>query len=336
MARKFDVYGVGNAIIDLQLSVSESDIEKLKLEKGAMRLVDGDEQRKIFSYLGTRIEKQASGGSAANTMIAIAQLGGNVAYACTVGNDAFGEFYFEEMKQLGVSLHTKPLAGQQTGTCVILITPDAERTMNTNLGASIELTPQDLNESQVAHSTWVYIEGYLLAQENGRMVAEKAVEYAKKHNCRIAITFSDGFIVDFFREPLDQIVRVADLVFANLNEGGRFTGKSDEQEIFESLKSTVPNVVLTMGSRGVLCHYDEKSCQVPSFPVTAVDDTGAGDMFAGAFLYGVTHGWDGEQAARLGCFLASRVVSQLGPRLSGNLREIHQDIIVDKSFGNCA
>lgn len=336
MARKFDVYGVGNAIIDLQLTISDADIQNLKLEKGAMKLVDGEEQRKIFSYLGSRIEKQASGGSAANTMIAIAQLGGNVAYGCTVANDAFGEFYFEEMKQLGVSLSTKPVPGMQTGTSVILITPDAQRTMNTNLGASTELLPSHLNEEQIAHAAWVYIEGYLLAQENGRLVAERAVELAKKHNCRVAITFSDGFIVDFFREPLDKVVRAADLIFANLNEGSRYTGKTEDQEVFEALKKTVPNVVLTLGSKGVLCHYDGMTSRISAFPITAVDETGAGDMFAGAFLYGVTHGWDGEQAARLGCFLASRVVSQLGPRLAGNLREIHQELIEEKRFGNFA
>lgn len=329
--KKFDVYGVGNAIIDLQLNVAESDIVNLSLEKGGMRLVDGEEQRKLFSYLGSRIEKQSSGGSAANTLIALAQLGGSGAYACTVGDDAFGEFYFEEMKQLGVSLSTKPIQGLQTGTSVILITPDAQRTMNTNLGASTSLQPEHINEQQLAHSSWLYVEGYLLAQENGRKVAEKAVELAKKHGVKVALTFSDGFIVDFFREPLDRIVKQSDLIFANLNEGRRYTGKEDEEEVFTTLLDIVPNVVLTLGSRGVLCEYNSVIDKVPAFAIMPVDETGAGDMFAAAYLYGLTHGWTSKDAARLGCFLAGRVVSQLGPRLSGNLREIQKEIMCEQT-----
>lgn len=326
MARKFDVYGVGNAIIDLQLKVTEADIVNLKLEKGAMRLVDGEEQRKLFSYLGAKTEKQSSGGSAANTMIAVAGLGGSVAYACTVGSDAFGEFYFEEMKQLGVSLHTKPKDGMQTGTSVILVTPDAERTMNTNLGASVALEPTDLNEEQIASSTWLYVEGYLFAQENGRAVAQRAIELAKRHGTKVAVTFSDGFIVDVFREPLEKALSSADLIFANLNEGSRYTGKTAKSDILSELGKKVPNFVLTLGSEGVVCRYEGQESSVSAYPVKSVDETGAGDMFAGAFLYAITHGWDSERASRLGCYLASRVVSQLGPRLEGDLKRFRDEL----------
>lgn len=326
MKRKFDVYGVGNAIIDLQLRVSEEDITKLKLEKGGMRLVDAEEQRRLFSYFGARLDKQASGGSAANTMIALGQLGGTGAYACMVGEDAFGEFYLEEMKQLGVQIGTKPKGGCQTGSSVVLITPDAERTMNTNLGASVELSPDDVKEQQIAASQWLYIEGYLLAQENGRAVVERAVQHAKRHNTKVALTFSDGFIVDIFREPLEKVVKEADLIFANKNEGASFTGISAsrdgaETEIFEQLLKRVPNVVLTLGASGVLCEYGKERHRVAAYPVTAVDDTGAGDMFAGAFLYGITHDLGVEQSARLACLLSSKVVSQLGPRLTGDVRQ---------------
>ncbi|MFN8392573.1 MAG: adenosine kinase [Bdellovibrionota bacterium] len=322
MARRYDVYGVGNAIMDLQLRVEEEDLKKLQLVKGGMKLVEPEEQKSLLEYYHGRDLNRASGGSAANTMIAIAQLGGFVAYGCAVGNDDYGNFYFEEMDELAVQLHTLPIEGKPTGTCVILITPDAERTMNTHLGASVELEAEHVSEEMLGDSEWVYIEGYLFSQPSGQRVIRRVCELTKKHGVKVAVTFSDGFIVEYFREPLDEALKYADLVFANLNEARKYTGLTDPDEVFEKYASAFPTAVMTMSEKGARVRHLGLDYDIPPFPVKAVDDTGAGDMFAGGFLYGLTQGMDAEHAGRLACYLASKVVSQLGPRLHCDVKEL--------------
>lgn len=322
LSPKFNVYGIGNAIMDLQLQVEEKDLETFSLQKGGMQLVDVAAQQKLIEYFHGRSINRASGGSAANTMIALRQLGGSAAYGCLVADDDFGKFYFEEMKELGVELHTKPLPGKSTGTCVILITPDAERTMNTHLGASSELSASDVNEEMLSQSEWLYVEGYLFTSELGQGTVRRAVSLAKKHGVKIAVTFSDGFIVDVFGDALRETVEQADLIFANYTEAQKFTGGDDEERIFSALCETVPNVAMTMSERGARIRYDGVSEYLEVSPVTAIDDTGAGDMFAGGFLYGITHGLSGKEAGNLACFLAGKVVSQLGPRLQCDVRKL--------------
>ncbi len=325
MSRNFDVYGVGNAIMDLQLQIADEAIAVLGLEKAGMKLVDVAEQKAIIEYFHGQQINQTSGGSAANTMIAIAQLGGQVGYGCRVGDDSFGEAYLAEMAELRVQISSRPVEGSPTGTCVILITPDAERTMNTHLGASASLDEGDVDEAAIKNAQWVYIEGYLFSSESGQRVTRKVVELAKRHSTKIAVTFSDGFIVDFFGESLRHVVSNADLVFANLNEARRFTGLVDSQvpaeKVFEVFKSSAPTAVMTMSEHGALVSDQAGVYKITPVKTQAVDDTGAGDMFAGAFLYGVTHGLSSAESGKLGCLLASRVVSQLGARLAGDLRQ---------------
>lgn len=315
MNRRYHVYGLGNAIMDLQLKAKDADLDKLNLEKGAMRLVEPQDQKRLLEHFHGYDIHQASGGSAANTMIAIAQLGGFVAYGCVVGDDLYGNFYLQEMEQLGVLLHTVPLPGRTTGTCVILITPDAERTMNTHLGASVELDAEHVSEELIADSEWIYIEGYLFSQASGQRVVQRAIELATKHKTKIAMTFSDGFIIDVFGGPLREAAASADLVFANLNEATKFTGELNPDRVFARFAESFPSAVVTMSEKGARVRHEGKDYSVPPFPTRAIDDTGAGDMFAGGFLYGLAQGMPVEEAGRLACYLASKVVSQLGPRL---------------------
>ncbi len=308
--------------MDLQLQVQEKDLELFSLEKGGMQLVDVAAQQKLVEHFHGQDINLASGGSAANTMIALSQLGTSTAYACLVGDDDYGKFYFDEMKQIGVELHTQPVKGKPTGTCVILITPDAERTMNTHLGASSELSAKEVNEEMLAQSEWLYVEGYLFSSEVGQGAVREAVSLAKKHGVKIAVTFSDGFIVDVFGDPLREIVSQSDLIFANLNEAQRFTGKSGDDEVFSALCDFVPNVAMTMSERGAKICFNGVREHLEVTPVKAVDDTGAGDMFAGGFLYGITQGFSGKDAGNLACFLAGKVVSQLGPRLHEDVRKL--------------
>lgn len=322
MDRKYDVYGLGNAIMDLQLQASDSDLAKFGLEKGSMTLVEPEAQKSLLEHFqGARIN-QASGGSAANTMIALAQLGNVVSYGCVVGDDRYGEDYFNEMDKLGVGLYTEPVAERPTGTCVILIAPDAERTMCTHLGASVELDVEHVSEEIISESRWLYIEGYLFSQASGQRVVKKAIEYAKAHKTKIAVTFSDKFIVDIFGEPLRDAVRQSDLVFANMSEACAFVGETDVEKAYKAFASQFPTAVMTLSANGARCRANGKDYVIAPFPTKAVDDTGAGDMFAGGFLHGLLAGATPDEAGKMACFLASKVVSQLGPRLHYDLGQL--------------
>jgi sugar/nucleoside kinase (ribokinase family) len=315
----YDVYAIGNALIDLQFSVSEQELLSLGLSKGSMRLVEVDEQVRLLEMFADRKQHLASGGSAANTVIAIQQLGGRAAYGCAVGEDNFSEFYLNEMKDLGVHLCTKPLARHATGTCIIFITPDSERTMNTHLGASYYFGAEHVNEDLIKEAAWLYVEGYLFSSDTGREASAYAVNLAKKHGTKVAVTFSDGFIVDVFGDTLRGVVAQSDLVFANFGEASRYTGFSELEEVVSALGKEVANYAITLGEHGAFVSVDGSISKIPGEVVRAVDTTGAGDMFAGGLLYGLTHGLNGEESGRLACRLAAKVVSQLGPRLPGDL-----------------
>ena len=314
------IHGIGNAIMDLQVHGTEEDLNHFDLEKASMTLADTELQTKVIQKLTDSNIHRTSGGSAANTMIALAQLGIPCSYSCVVGDDQFGKEYLAEMKEIGVELSSRVQEADKTGTCVVIITPDAERTMVTNLGASALFSAEDIDEECIKSSNWVYIEGYLFSSETGQESIEKTIALAKAHDTKIAITFSDGFIVDVFGEPLKKAVAQADLIFANLNEAQAFTGKQQEDEVFGALKEAAPHVVMTKGADGARIYYEGEESHIDAVPAEAVDDTGAGDIFAGAFLYGINRGKSGTAAGALACELASRIVSQLGPRLSGDIK----------------
>lgn len=315
MNKKFDVYGMGNALVDVQFQVSEQTLHDLGLDKGGMRLVDTARQNRLLDHCKHLSPHRASGGSAANSMIAIAQLGGRAAYGCLVGDDELGRFYFGEMQSLGVRLPIPPISGQPTGTCIILITPDAERTMNTSLGASGVFEVGHVTEDALKQATWLYLEGYLFSTPGGRAAAGRAIELARKHRATIALTFSDRFIVEACGDALRAAVAECDLIFANEHEAGAYVGKERTEDIFSLFQHSAPQVVMTSGEHGAWGNVGGTAFQVPAVPTRALDATGAGDMFAGAFLYALTHHYTPEDAARLACRLSSKVVSQLGPRL---------------------
>ena len=322
MARDFNVYGLGNALLDLQLHAEEEDLRALELEKGAMILVDPERRRRILDRFRGEQPHRASGGSAANTMIAISQLGGKAAFSFLIGDDAHGRHYREEMEELGIRVHTNPARDRPTGTCVVLITPDAERTMTTTLGVSSDFGPENVGEDLIRGSEWVYIEGYLFSTESGRRAVERAIELAREHDTKVAVTFSDTFIVDGFGDALRGAVARADLIFTNHIEARAYTCKEDEDEVFASIRKVAPRVIMTMHERGARADFHGDEYFFDPFRVDAVDETGAGDMFAGGMLYGMTNDLSIVEAGRLASFLASRVVAQLGPRLTADAREL--------------
>lgn len=316
MDKSIDVYGIGNAIMDLQLQVSEEDFARLSLTKGGMSLVAVEEQEKLINEFHGLDINQASGGSAANTIIALAQLGSSVAYGCCIGKDDYGLYYQNEMKELNVTCDTEPLDGSVTGTCVVLVTPDAERTMNTSLGASANFSSSYVDEDKIRSAKWLYVEGYLFSSELGQEAVSTAIEYAKKHNTKIAVTFSDAFIVEVFRDALEKAVESADLVFANITEAKAYVGGEGAEEILAKFKKVAPSGAMTMSDEGAWVWDASGEYFQEPFKVLAKDETGAGDMFAGAFLHSLVHTDSLQESSRLACFLASKVVSQLGPRLN--------------------
>lgn len=322
MAGDFNVYGLGNALLDLQLHVEEEDLRALQLEKGGMILVDAEQRQRILDYFGDVHPHRASGGSAANTMIAISQLGGKAAFSCLIGDDSYGRHYREEMEALGITVHTDPARDRPTGTCVVLITPDAERTMTTTLGVSADFGPENVGEHLIRDSEWVYIEGYLFSTESGRRAVDVAIELARKHDTKVALTFSDTFIVNAFADALRAAVARADLIFTNHVEARAYTREEDEEDIFASIREVAPRVIMTLHERGARADFEGDEYFFDPFPVEAVDETGAGDVFAGGMLYGITNELSIAQAGRLASFLASRVVAQLGPRLRADVPEL--------------
>ena len=267
MKKKFDVYGMGNALVDVQFQVGEQALHDLELDKGGMRLVDTAQQNVLLDYCRHLSAHRASGGSAANSMIALAQLGGRAAYGCLVGDDELGRFYFDEMQSLGVHLHTPPVSGQPTGTCIILITPDAERTMNTALGASGVLSVEHVTEDALKQATWLYLEGYLFSTPSGQAAARRALELARKHQVKVSLTFSDRFIVETFGDALRAAVAECDLVFANQQEAGAYVGQERAEDIFPYFQEVAPNVVMTRGDQGAWGRFGGTTFQVEAVPV---------------------------------------------------------------------
>ena len=236
--RRYMVYGIGNGIVDRQVKATDAELLDLRLSKGRMELADAQEQAGILAYLGDREGELHAGGSAANTIVGIAQMGGRAAYACSLAEDAAGQHYRSEFADLGIRLTGTGKPDDPTGLCLVLVTPDGERTMKTCLGASAQLGPEDIDEATVAASQWVYLEGYLLAGETTRAASFHAMDLARRHGSRIAFSFSDRFVVEAFGDDLKRIVSTyADLVFANESEAEAYTGAGGPQASLAALRN---------------------------------------------------------------------------------------------------
>lgn len=313
---QYDVYGVGNALVDIQARVSDATLQKLGFAKGIMTLVDEDIQQKVLGELDGAPISQCAGGSAANTILGIADFGGKAAYAGKVGSDMLGEFDLADMRKLGVTIEVPPAAEGQTGTCVVLITDDAQRTMLTNLGVSATLSVDDINEEHIKQSKYVYVEGYLFTGETQKRAAYHAIELAKKHGVKVAFTVSDPFLINLFRDEFQELIEgPVDLLFCNLEEARSLTGKHDAVDCAQVIHNHVPNLALTLGGDGSILMHEGRVIPIEGVDVKAVDTTGAGDMYAAGILYGITNGLSWHQAGHLASHAAARIVSQLGARL---------------------
>src|SRR4051812_42198737 len=308
--KAFQLYGLGNALVDVFVSVSDEQLAQLGFERGSMRLVEPAEQKQLLAAFHSAQPRLVSGGSVANSTIVFSQLGGKAAFLGCVGDDRYGLFYESEFKQLGVDIGSPVIVGETTGTCVCLITPDAERTMRTCLAVSSHLAAKHVDEARIAKSEWLFIEGYVFANpQTGQGAIREAIRLAKRHGVKVAITCSEAFVVNVFGDAFHEALAQADLLFCNRSEACAVTGAAAAEEAFGRLADKVPSAVVTDGAHGAYVRHDGVTAHVPSFPCRPVDLTGAGDMLAGSFLYGVTHGIRADRAARAACFMAMKVIT---------------------------
>lgn len=318
MAKKFDVYGIGNALVDMEFEVTADFLKEANIEKGLMTLVDEARQTEIVNTLTGTQHKRSCGGSAANTMIAVSQFGGKSFYSCKVASDETGDFYFKDLMDNGVetNLSTSSLESGITGKCIVLITPDADRTMNTFLGITQNFSTKELIEEHIKNSNYLYIEGYLVASPTGKEASIKAKKIAETHNVKTALTFSDVNMVNFFAEGLSEMVGSGvDLLFCNEAEAFAYTKSNNIDEAVAGLKKIAKTFAITRGPKGALVFDGEEEIHVVTIPVEAIDTNGAGDLFAGAMLYGINNGMTYAEAAKLGCLASSTLVTQFGARL---------------------
>jgi sugar/nucleoside kinase (ribokinase family) len=326
--RDFQLYGLGNALVDIFVELSDHEFAALGLERSTMRLVEAAEQKALLDRFHGRDPRLVSGGSVANSTIAFSQLGGQAAFLGCVGDDRYGLFYQSEFEQLGVDVGTPVIVGEATGTCVCLITPDAERTMRTCLAVSSHLAARHVDEARLKRSEWLFIEGYVFANpDTGQGAIREAVRLAQKHGVKIALTCSEPFVVEAFGDAFFEALGQADLVFANASEARAITGAGSAREAFDKLAGKVPSAVVTDGPNGAFVRHAGAVAHVAAFPCEPVDLTGAGDMLAGAFLYGITHGVAPDRAARAACYLAMKVITQFGARLHHGARQFWDEAL---------
>jgi sugar/nucleoside kinase (ribokinase family) len=331
--RDYDVCGLGNAIVDIFLELDDSEFQALGFERGTMRLVDASEQQSLLKLFAERKEELTlvSGGSVANSIIGLSQLGGRGAFIGCVGDDRYGLHYAEEFSSLKISIGNPIIFGETTGTCLALITPDAERTMRTCLAVSSHLAARHVDHKRISSSSWLFIEGYVFANpETGQHAIREAIGAAKASGTKIALTCSDAFVPEVFGEAFHEALLQSDLLFCNAPESIAVTKASNSQAAFEQLKNLVPNCVVTDGPNGAFVRFHGEECHVPAVSCHPKDLTGAGDMFAGAFLYGITHGYSPSIAARGANFMCMNVITQVGARLQQEAKALWEEALEDR------
>jgi sugar/nucleoside kinase (ribokinase family) len=317
--KKYAAYAIGAALVDTEIQVTDIELGDMNVEKGMMTLVDEARQAELLSHLEGHLIRasHASGGSAGNSMIATALFGAPTFMSCKVAEDADGDIYLADLEASGVAhcLADNRGAGT-TGKCLVLITPDAERSMNTFLGVSETLSVNEVDDRAIVDSDWVYLEGYLVSSPTGLAAALHTRAVAEANGVKTSVSFSDPGMVQFFRDNMKQLVgEQVDLVFCNEAEALEWAEADNLADAAEVIKQVASSFVITRGADGVIAFDGETTVEVPAHKVDAVNTNGAGDMFAGAFLYGLARGENYERAAQFAVRAAGEVVKYFGPRL---------------------
>lgn len=313
---KYHVYGIGNALVDMELEITPEFLQQLNIDKGVMTLVDEARQTEIMERVHGLNCKKSGGGSAANTMVAIAQLGGKGFYSCKVANDESGTFYLEDLRRCGLDTNIHNGDRGITGKCLVMVTPDADRTMNTFLGITGSLSEAELVRDALLESEYLYIEGYLVTSPTAIAAAIKAREIATESGVKTSLSLSDPNMVEFFKDGLLRIIGSGlDFIFSNESEALKMAQTNEISDAIAHLKTLAKGFAITRGAQGSLIYDGQQIIEVATEQVKAIDTVGAGDMYAGAFLYGLTHDLSYEKAGRLASVAASRIVTRYGARL---------------------
>jgi sugar/nucleoside kinase (ribokinase family) len=326
-AARFDVLGIGNAIVDVIARTEDDFLIGHNMRKGGMQLIDEAQAARIYDAMGPAVE--VSGGSAANTIVGVAGLGARAAFIGKVKDDELGRVFAHDIRAAGVSFATPPAsAGPSTARCYVLVTPDGERTMNTYLGAAQDLHPKDIDADIVTVAQIVYLEGYLWDPPHAKEAFLKAAKIAHDAERDVALTLSDAFCVDRYRAEFLDLIRTGtvDLVFANERELHSLYLTADFDGAVSALRNDARAAVVTRSGRGCVVITREETDAVPAYPVErVVDATGAGDLFAAGFLVGVARGADYRTAARLGALAAAEVIQHLGARPEASLKDLARE-----------
>jgi sugar/nucleoside kinase (ribokinase family) len=323
---RFDVVGIGNALVDVIAPAEDHFLERHELVKGSMTLIETERAVELYAALERAVEM--SGGSAANTVVGVASLGGRAAYIGKVNGDDLGDVFGHDMRAVGVTFHRPPGDhGTPTGRCVIVVTPDAERTMNTFLGVSSELGVDDLDESVIADSHVLYMEGYLFDRDDAKAAFRRAAEVAHHNGRMVSLTLSDSFCVDRHRDDFRALVQDrVDLLFGNHDELLSLYQLDSFDDAVAALRDECEFAAITVGADGCVIVTPDQLLRVPATSVDRViDTTGAGDLFAAGFLHGLTSGRDLETCGRFGSIAAAEVIAHVGPRPLVELRNLIGD-----------
>lgn len=325
--KKYDVFGIGSALMDFLIEVDENELLKMDLKKGEMHLIDEKKSKEILSKLKHYNVRTTPGGSSANTLAGVAALGGSAVFCGKIGADHHGEVYEQKSNEDGVCTKLKKHNGKITGHAITFITPDSERTFATHLGAAMHLKKEDILDEDIAQSKILHIEGYQIEDPELRKTVLHAIVLAKKHNTLVSIDLADPAIVKRNLADLKKIVKEhADIVFANEMEAKAFTGKEEEEEALLEISRLCDIAIVKLGKNGSLIKQKDNIYRIPSFKVNAVDTTGAGDMYAAGVLFGIANNISLERAGKIGSWAASRVVSQIGARLNVCLKDEIKEI----------
>ena len=316
--KKYDVFGIGNALVDCVCMVDDSFLVENNIEKGIMTLVDKEKQKLLIEKIKNTKTFIQSGGSVSNSIFVLSQLGGSGYSSFLVSDDNFGNIYINDLKNNGVKTGgiKYTVADGMTGSCLVLTTPDAERTMNTCLSISTKYSIKNISFDDLNNSKYLYIEGYLITSELSMQAIHDCISYCKKNDIKIALTVSDLSMVKFFKDKLESILKYKiDLLFCNEKEAKAFSEKSSLNESSNFLLQFSKLVVITRGNKGSLIASSKEKINIDSVKTDAIDTVGAGDAFSGAFLFGINNGMGLENSGKLASALSSKVVSKIGPRL---------------------
>ncbi len=321
--KDIDLIGIGNAIVDIITNVDDQFLESKKLIKGSMNLINQKESKEILNKCN--IIKKISGGSSANTVVSLAQLGNKVEFIGRIKDDDFGRFFSTDIKKSGTIFDTKPVESNASSAhSIILITPDAERTMCTYLGASIEFDPTNINLNLIEKSKYLYLEGYLWDSELAKQAFLEASKVAKKANTKIILSLSDSFCVDRHRDSfLNLIEEYIDILFCNNSELQSLFKKKNVEDCKESIRSLCEISVVTLGEKGSIILSKNETIEIkPYISGELIDTTGAGDMYAGGFLHGLINKYPLNICGKFGSICSGHIITQLGSRSNTSLKEL--------------